>query len=192
MLTSAYPSTVLWDVGQQKPVASFAGWRSTFLGNRLFAVQNDRVVDLYEFPSLRRIYQLQANTRPYRLCASRDGRWLLVHYPVQVRLWSTMPPKLLKTISQEERAIAAAALSADGRFFASRPILAYMQLLDIVICRTADGRVVKRLPVEEPGEIALSPDGSLLIVAVRTSPCIGSRMGRYCGVRRSGLVVTFR
>lgn len=165
MLTSAYPVTVLWDVGQQKAVASFAGWRSAFLGNRLFAVQNDRVIDLYEFPSLRRIYQLQANTRPYRLCASRDGRWLLVHYPLQVQLWSTMPPKLLKTVSQEEGAIAAAALSADGRFFAYRAILAYMQLLDIVICRTADGRVVKRLPVEEPGEIALSPDGSLLIVA---------------------------
>jgi hypothetical protein len=164
MLTSAFPDTVLWDVAQQKPVASFMGWRSTFLGGRLFAVHRDREADLYEFPSLRRVHQLQANVRPYRMYASRDGKWLLVHHPLQLQLWRTMPPKLLKTIAEETGAIATATLSADGRFFAYRAFRFAGETRDIIICRTADGRRVKQLPAEESGEIALSPDGSLLVI----------------------------
>ncbi|GBC96543.1 hypothetical protein HRbin16_02349 [bacterium HR16] len=160
MLTSSFPNSVLWNVTEQKPVASFPGWRSVFLGSRLFAVHNDRQLNIYDFPSLRRVYQIPVSVRPYRLRASRDGKWLLVQYPTELQLWQTMPPHLMKVISGEGQAITAVAISADGRFF-SHGVLPS----EITIRRTEDGRIVKQLSVEEMGEAVLSPDGSLLVVA---------------------------
>lgn len=160
MLTNSFPESVLWDVTAQQPVAFFAGWRSVFLGSRLFAVHRDRQLDIYDFPSLRRVYQIPVGMRPYRLHASRDGRWLLVQYPIELQLWQTMPPRLVKVISAEEKGIAAVALSADGRFFSHGVFPS-----EITIRRTEDGRIVKRLAVEDMGEAVFSSDGALLVVA---------------------------
>lgn len=160
MLTSSFRTSTLWSVAEQKPVATFAGWRSVFLGSRLFAVHNDRQLDIYDFPSLRRVYQIPVGVRPYRLLASRDGRWLLVDYLTELQLWQTMPPRLMKVISGEGKAMGAIALSADGRFLSHG-----VPPSQITIRRTKDGGIVKRLTVEEMGEAVLSPDGSLIVVA---------------------------
>jgi len=160
MFTSSFPESVLWDVTAQQPVASFAGWRSVFLGSRLFAVHHDRQLDIYDFPSLRRVYQIPVGVRPYRLHASRDGRWLLVQYPLELQLWQIMPPRLMQVISGGGEALGAVALSADGRFFTHGKWPS-----EITVRRTEDGRVVKKLTVEEMGAVLLSPDGALLVVA---------------------------
>ncbi|GIV19842.1 MAG: hypothetical protein KatS3mg023_1593 [Armatimonadota bacterium] len=160
MFTASFPRSVLWDVTAQQPVATFAGWRSVFLGSRLFAVHNDRQMDIYDFPSLRRVYQIPVGVRPYRLHASRDGRWLLVQYPLELQLWQTMPPRLMQVISGGGEALGAVALSADGRFFTHGKWPS-----EITVRRTEDGRVVKKLTVEEMGSVLLSPDGALLVVA---------------------------
>lgn len=87
MLTSSFRTSTLWSVAEQKPVATFAGWRSAFSGSRLFAAHNDRQLDIYDFSSLRRVYPTPVGVRPHRLLASRDGRWLLVDYLTELQLW---------------------------------------------------------------------------------------------------------
>lgn len=57
-------------------------------------------------------------------------------------------------------ALGAVALAADGRFFTHGKWPS-----EITVRRMEDGRVVKKLTVEEMGAVLLSPDGALLVVA---------------------------
>ncbi len=100
---------------------------------------------------------------PDRLCASRDGRYLLIHNPTEVQLWHTMPPRLLKTIAGNPW-ITGADISADGVYLAHASVSLSDYTMQVSIRRTADGALVRQLQVEEAGEMALSPDGRLVFV----------------------------